>query len=94
MPYIPQKRRAELKTDAWLSGRRAEDVGELNFCITTLVLAYLEKQGIRYQTLNDVVGVLGQVDRELNRRVIVPYEDLALAKNGDVYPKEKTSCEA
>ena len=87
MPYIPQARRAELRGISRRPGLRAENVGELNFCITTLLLAYLEMQGITYQTLNDVVGVLGCVEAELNRRLIAPYENQKIRENGDVYPR-------
>lgn len=82
MPYIPQKDRERLTGPL---GYRPQTPGELNFVITTEILAYIKSKGKRYAILNEVVGVLEQVKDELQRRVIHPYEDEKRKEAGDVY---------
>ena len=60
-------------------------VGDLNYIITTIIKKTLDRQGIRYQTLNAVVGALECCKLELYRRVISPYEDTKVDSNGDAY---------
>ena len=60
-------------------------VGDLNYIITTIIKKTLDRQGIRYQTLNAVVGALECAKLELYRRLIAPYEDEKVKSNGDVY---------
>jgi len=61
----------------------AEIVGELNYCITILLLSTKPK---RYSDWNSILGVLDAVGKELYRRYIAPYEDKKIAdpNNGDV----------
>lgn len=82
MPYIRQSGR-----DDMLSGKRtADNAGDLSFGLTTLVHLYVEKHGLCYQTLNDVVGALEGTKAEFQRRVVAPYEDGKIAVNGDLKP--------
>jgi len=60
-------------------------VGDLNYIITSVIKKTLDRQGIRYQTLNAVVGALECCKLELYRRVISPYEDTKVDSNGDAY---------
>ena len=54
--------------------------------LTNIVLAYLKKQKkVNYTVLNSIKGVLDEVKDEFRRRIIVPYEDCKIEKNGDVY---------
>ena len=95
MPYIKIRRRKKLqRTLGYLcQALRALPVqagehfgkGDLNYCITQLVLAYVEHHGKRYDTLSDVTGVLNDVKVEFERRVVAPYEDKKIEENGDVY---------
>lgn len=82
MPYITQERRPLVRPT---SPEGPWNPGELNFQITSLIIDYVEKRGISYVVLNDVEGVLGQVAKEFERRVVVPYENSKIAENGDVY---------
>lgn len=82
MPYIPQEDRRGLDPDI----HSALKAGELNFQITSLVHSYLERKGITYTTLNEVVGVLECAKLELYRRLAAPYEDQKVRENGDVLP--------
>lgn len=81
MPYITQTRRDALKEDGLLT----ENPGELNYFFTMMAKDYLDRKGLSYQTLNDVIGALECCKQELYRRVAVPYENNKLSVNGDVY---------
>ena len=62
----------------------AKTPGELNFLIHELIAQYLNEKGLRYNTINDVVGVLSCVQAEFYRRIAAPYEDKKKAENGDI----------
>jgi len=82
MPYIPLGDRAEIG----LHERQPGNAGELNFSITAECLDYIKRRGIRYATINEVIGVLECVKQEFYRRLAAPYENLKMGENGDVYP--------
>lgn len=85
MPYIDQPRRDEID-----NGSAPTNAGELNYTITKIVDRYiLDKGGIRYAHLNEVVGALECVKLELYRRIAAPYEDEKIASAGDVYECDK-----
>ncbi len=95
MPYIPEEAREEIKGQVVVQSRRVpNNSGELNFSITSIILEYLERQGLYYQTLNDITGALGEVAAEFRRRIIVPYEEAKIVENGDVYPDLSALAEA
>lgn len=85
MPYIKQETRKELdKAIEELSFQifsvskdHTELPGNLNYCITRLVLAcFIQKYGkLRYWMVAMIDGVLSNVSREFYRRVAAPYED-------------------
>jgi hypothetical protein len=79
MPYIKPERR----NDLW-SGH-PETAGELNFLLTREAISYVERHGLSYQSINDVMGVFASAAQEFYRRVAAPYEDEKIAQNGDVY---------
>jgi hypothetical protein len=81
MPYIKQRDREIL--DAGM--RMPDTAGELNYMITMLLLRYLVKKGVCYQTCNDIVGALDNAKSEFKRRVQDPYEDTKIKENGEVY---------
>lgn len=80
MPYISQEARNELA-----QGKAPENAGELNYTISRLLLDYLDRQGLSYTRLNEVMGVLSCVGQELYRRLAVPYEDKKIQENGDIF---------
>ncbi len=86
MPYIPVHRRNYLDgpTTLYMSGYDCANAGELNFCITSLILGFVYRYGVKYETLNAVDGVLSQVGREFERRVVIPYEEKKIEENGDL----------
>jgi len=81
MPYIKQEFRPLLD----VCKRLPDDAGELNYVITTILDQYIKMKGKKYQTLNEVIGVMECAKLELYRRVAAPYEDTKIIENGDVY---------
>lgn len=81
MPYIKESRRQELL----VGGKVPETSGELNFWLTKSIIHYINRKGLSYNTLNEVIGVLECIKQELYRRVISPYEDKKVIENGDVF---------
>ena len=61
--------------------------GELNYAITTMVLEFLGDKP-KYHDFFGAIRALecAKLKLELYRRVVGPYEDQAIARNGDVYP--------
>lgn len=81
MPYIKKEDRTRARFVP-------EAPGELNFALTAMILRYLgDNPG--YTRFNDVLGVLSAISMELNRRMIVPYEEKKIKENGDVYGTTK-----
>lgn len=83
MPYIGAQRRKEL--DSVLIYVSAVTSGELNYKITKLLLEYVNTNGKKYQTFNDILGALEGAKQELYRRIISKYEEQKIIENGDVY---------
>jgi ubiquitin-like protein Pup len=84
MPYITQDRRDQLP-DTFFEGLADEPVaGDLNYLFTLISQEYLRRRGLRYAYINDVVGALEGAKLEAYRRIAGDYEDIAIAKNGDV----------
>lgn len=81
MPYI----KPEDRTKILLDEQSISTAGELNYFISTLLNWYLNQKGKSYSTINEAIGVLECAKLELYRRVAVPYEDIKIEENGDVY---------
>lgn len=81
MPYIDSDSRWFIND--CLAGCVLENVGELNYAITKLLLGYCEESS--YARYNEALGVLSAVTQEFYRRVIAPYEDQKILENGDVF---------
>ena len=82
MPYIKQEYR-----DVLAVGNPPQNVGELNYVITSTIIEYLRQQPkVNYEVLNGVIGVLEAAKLEFYRKIVGPYENLKIAENGDVYP--------
>jgi hypothetical protein len=80
MPYVDTKARERLATSP-----KMETPGELNYRLTRVINDYLEYHLACYTTFNDVVGALESAKLEFYRRIVVPYEQIKCAQNGDVY---------
>lgn len=95
MPYIIEALREDLehplsmlkyeinKLSLSRDGQDAVD-GMLNYVITSLLDTYDLRGHPRYKNINSAIGVLECVKLELYRRLAGPYEDRAIAKNGDI----------
>ncbi len=79
MPYIKDER----KKDVLENG--ATNAGELNYLITYWINQYVLDYDKKYKTFNDIMGALEGAKAEFYRRVVVPYENIKMAENGDVY---------
>lgn len=86
MPYIPRETRVQLSevVDA-ITKAKINTPGQLNYLISKLIEAYITKNELRYQTINDVEGALNCASKEFYRRVVAPFEDSKIEENGDVY---------
>ena len=84
MPYIEQECREELLATMNLTGllEFRPTAGELNFIITTLLLATEPKC---YRDYNELIGVLESCKLEFYRRAVASYEDKKIQENGDIY---------
>jgi hypothetical protein len=83
MPYIKKERRTELAL-----GDNPQDIGELNYQITVLILFYLdnsESGELNYAKYNSIIGVLECIKQEITRRLIVPYENKKRDEHGEVF---------
>lgn len=79
MPYIGPAHRKVVRERGPLCP------GDLNYLVSAMIDGYIAKNGMSYQTLNDVMGALEGAKMEFYRRVVVPYEDEKRRSNGDVY---------
>ena len=85
MPYIKSEDRARID-----DGGAPKTAGELNYAITRIVDDFLvQKGGVRYAHINEVIGALECAKLELYRRIAAPYEDKKISEAGDVYRSSK-----
>lgn len=82
MPYISPARREQLQV--YLQSDTPKTPGELNYIFTVIIKSYMDEKGESYQHYNDVMGALEGAKLELYRRQIIPYEDEAIMRNGDI----------
>ena len=91
MPYIPKFQRRQYDDSIEnivnkLLEQTNDDVkGCLNYIISSIIKKYIDEKGMRYFRAQDLIGgVLTCSQLELYRRYLVPYEDKAIEKNGDI----------
>jgi len=93
MPYITQRKRAELDEsiqllandiNAMKLGEDNNTEGNMNYAITKLLISVYGPNW-RYRHINDVVGVLECAKLEFYRRAAAPYETQKSFEEGDVY---------
>lgn len=80
MPYVDSNDRQNLG-----DGYSPENAGQLNYTLALVVDEYIETKGLSYKTLNDVTGVLTNLNLEVYRRLTAPYENVKISTNGDVF---------
>lgn len=86
MPYIKESAKSRIAKTV-----DPEHIGEVNYIITNICLDYLDKNGLKYENLNALVGVLECAKLELYRRITAKYEDIKIKENGDVELYDKIS---
>jgi hypothetical protein len=84
MPYIKPELREEIDPHISALVETLGDEGSLNYALTRIVAKYLVAQGVRYDSINTVSGVLQKVAAEFDARVTRPYEELKIFQNGDI----------
>ena len=89
MPYIKQEDREKISLNLSnlieeLEDSKLMNVGQLNYIITKLCLAYLEINGTNYENLNALHGVLSCASMEFYLRQTTPYEIDKIKINGDI----------
>ena len=85
MPYILPQKRPPIERLVTHLDDFVMTAGDLNFCITKLVMQYAKRSRPNYATYNECIGVLECAKLEIYRRVIGLYELEKLAQNGDVF---------
>lgn len=91
MPYIDEKKKKSLECyAAQISniieiGENCASPGELNYSIIQICKGYINKKGLNYWAINDIIGALECVKQEFYRRVAVEYEKIKIEQNGDVF---------
>ena len=84
MPYIRDVLGAR---DDLIDGKCVPgSAGDLNFLFTHFIVKFLKFRGLSYSAINEVIGALECAKLEMYRRVAVPYEEIKIQENGDVYP--------
>ncbi len=86
--FIEIWKKKELLYRRW---EEPETPHELRHVFTMLIYRYLADNGVSDQTVCDVRGALDLANKEFCRRIVYPYEDRAIIKNGDVYPESLLS---
>ena len=84
MPYIRQFLRDFPRCDKFGKLHRIQSSGELNYALTTMLLASLPTP-LTYQAINDCLGALEGAKLEFYHRIVRPFEQQKMDENGDVY---------
>ena len=89
MPYIDKTRRRHLDGRAsYLESPQPtspQSVGELTYKLSMQLHHYLGDKGLSYQALAECLGALEGCKADFERRVLAPYEDEAIQRNGDIW---------
>jgi hypothetical protein len=86
MPYIKPARRPSL--DPIIDGliKRLKEIdcvkGDVNYAVTRIAVECLNEHG--YHSISDCISVLRDAADEIQRRLLGPYEDTAIIRNGDL----------
>ena len=84
MPYIKDENRDKFSVPLTELTESITCEGDLNYIITSLIHLQLNKRGLNYQNINNLIGVLECAKLELYRVIAAPYENLKIKENGEV----------
>ena len=81
MPYISQDKRDEVRLGVF-----ADTPAKLAYVIFQATMDFMRAQPKKnWDTLSDAHKAMVCAEREFYRRHVVPHEDLAISRNGDIY---------
>jgi hypothetical protein len=82
MPYIDKKSRA--RVDA---GGATLHAGEVAYAIQQVIKKHIDQapDGLRFAIIAEVYGALESAKVDFTERVVIPYEKVKQATNGDVW---------
>jgi len=66
-----------------------DSCGELNYLITKAIHRYIQKRGLCYSVINEVIGVFECCKLELYRQIAAKYEDEKKKENGSISELDK-----
>lgn len=84
MPYISQEERDEIDIKIFELSQCLETKGQMNYAISFLLHQYIKKNGLKYNNINDAIGIIECAKMELYRSIAGPYEDIKIEENGDL----------
>ena len=58
--------------------------GALNYFVSRVAVGVCCNKGLSYSTVSDAISALRDAADEIQRRLLGPYEDKAIEKNGDL----------
>ena len=85
MPYTEQKDRPKVNEAVNLNQIDSWTAGDLTYGLTRLIFGWFKGHGKSFLNGAIVIGCLICTALEFYRRVLAPYEDKKISKNGDVY---------
>ena len=86
MPYINKKdRTAAMKKAIAILTQEIESKGDLNYTICELTAQLIRKtDGMTYTNISNWIDGVDGAEKELTRRLLIPYEEMKQVSNGDV----------
>jgi len=99
MPYIRQEDRVYLDDSITrlvfdmkeIYGLTPVSPGIVNYVVTRIALKSSDTGKWSYASISSVIRILEDAAKEMRRRLLDPYEDKAIAKNGDIPEYESFS---
>lgn len=89
MPHVEEYQREKLNPILGIVVEKIEDLGELNYAITRLMLGVLNKRAPggspRYQQFLEIYGTPLAAAAEFYRLKVAPYENEKIKVNGSAY---------
>jgi hypothetical protein len=85
MPYTKEEDREPQYSPIELLAKEIKVKGDLNHAICELTaLVILENGGMGYTNVSEWVDAVNGARKEMERRLLGPYEDVKIIENGDV----------
>lgn len=85
MPYTKEERRVLQYEPIRLLSRFIDDKGDLNHAICELTaMLMLKTGGMSYTNVSNWIDGVDGARKEMERRLLAPYEDVKIIENGDV----------